>query len=100
MYYALPFLNSEDNKMGNVFYFEWEVNLIVFLQRLLLDTGKLGNAGKYIVSLFTLFGEEMFLIVILGFIYWCYNKYRIQHAYWYGFKCHDKKYFSKKKTIF
>ncbi|SEP92205.1 PAP2 superfamily protein [Lachnospiraceae bacterium RM5] len=60
--------------MGNVFYFEWEVNLIVFLQRLLLDTGKLGNAGKYIVSLFTLFGEEMFLIVILGFIYWCYNK--------------------------
>jgi len=53
---------------GNTFYFDFEVAFMEWLQNLL------GEAGKYIGTLFTLFGETMFLVVILIFIYWCYDK--------------------------
>lgn len=54
--------------MGNVFYFDWEVRLMTFLQDIM------GNAGTAIASFFTLFGEELFLVAILGFLFWSHNK--------------------------
>ena len=36
--------------------------------------GALGSLAKPIGSFFTMFGEEMILVAILGFLYWCYNK--------------------------
>lgn len=53
---------------GNTFFFPWETNLIQWLQ------SHLGGAGISILSLFSMFGEELLLILILGFIYWSYDK--------------------------
>lgn len=50
------------------FSFAWEVSLMEWLQ------GALGSLAKPIGSFFTMFGEEMILVAILGFLYWCYNK--------------------------
>lgn len=47
---------------------QWELDLIAWFQ---------ANRNSFLDALFqffTLFGEEMVLIVILGFLYWCYNK--------------------------
>lgn len=54
--------------MGNTFYFDWEVRLEEWLQ------GILGSAGGNILGFFTLFGESVFIVAILGFMYWCYDK--------------------------
>lgn len=54
--------------MGNVFYFNWEPALMVWLQDLL------GNTGATVASMVTMLGEEMVMVAILGFIYWCYDK--------------------------
>lgn len=54
--------------MGNTFFFEWEVRLIESLQ------GFGGSFGVAVASLFTTLGDEMALIAVLGFIYWCYDK--------------------------
>ena len=53
---------------GSTFFFEWEVNLMEWLQT------HLGGAGISIMSFFSMFGEELLLILILGFIYWSYDK--------------------------
>ena len=53
---------------GNTFFFPWEVNLMEWLQT------HLDGAGVSVVSLFSMFGEELLLILILGFLYWCYDK--------------------------
>lgn len=34
----------------------------------------LGETGTSIISLFSMFGEELFMIVVMGFIYWSLNK--------------------------
>ena len=54
--------------MGNTFYFEFEPVLMEWIQNML------GTIGVHIASLFTMFGEEVFLIVLLAFLYWCYDK--------------------------
>ena len=54
--------------MGNTFYFDFEPSLMEWLQNML------GTIGMYIASLFTMFGETLILISILGFMYWCYDK--------------------------
>ena len=54
--------------MGNTFYFNWEPELMVWLQNFL------GDAGASIATLATMLGEEIVLLAILGFIYWCYDK--------------------------
>jgi len=54
--------------MGNTFYFGWEVKLMESLQALL------GSAGAGVASVFSMFGEELVLILILGFTYWCWDK--------------------------
>lgn len=55
--------------MGNTFYFEWEVALQQWLQGM-IDS----EIGIAIVSFITMFGEELVMIAILGFLYWCYDK--------------------------
>ena len=53
---------------GNTFFFPWEVSLMEWLQ------GHIGSTGISIISLFSMFGEEILLVLFLGFIYWCYDK--------------------------
>ena len=47
---------------GITFFFQWEVNLIEWLQT------HIGSAGISVISLFSMFGEELMLILILGFV--------------------------------
>lgn len=47
---------------GNTFFFQWEVDLILWLQE------HIGNALISLITFFSLFGEEMVLILIIGFI--------------------------------
>ncbi len=54
--------------MGNTFYFEWEVRLMEWLQ------GMIGDAGAAVFSVISTLGEEIALICIFGFVYWCYDK--------------------------
>ena len=53
---------------GNTFFFPWEVNLMEWLQ------SHISGAGISVISLFSMFGEELLLILILGFAYWSYDK--------------------------
>lgn len=53
---------------GNTFFFQWEVSLMEWLQ------ANIGSTGISILSLFSMFGEELLLILLLGFIYWDYDK--------------------------
>ena len=54
--------------MGNIFYFNWEVSLMVFLQ------SAMGDFGVKLASFFSFFGKEMVVVAIVGFFYWCYDK--------------------------
>ena len=54
--------------MGATFYFEWEVQLIEWIQ------SHIGSFGQKLAEIFTFFGEEAILVAIIGFVYWCYNK--------------------------
>ena len=53
---------------GNTFFFPWEVSLMEWLQ------GHIGGAGSSVISAFSMFGEETLIIVILGLLYFGYNK--------------------------
>ncbi len=53
---------------SNTFFFQWEVNLMEWLQ------AHLGGVAISIISQFSLFGEEIPLILLLGFLYWSYDK--------------------------
>ena len=53
---------------GNLFFFNWEVQLITWLQT------HLGTAGASAASFISVFGEELICIAVLGFLYWCYDK--------------------------
>lgn len=54
--------------MGNTFYFEWEAQILRFLQSIL------GELGVKISEFVTMFGEELILVGVLGFLYWAYDK--------------------------
>ncbi len=54
--------------MDNVFYFNWEPQLILWLQQVL------GNFGAQIASFISAFGEELIMVALMGFIYWCIDK--------------------------
>lgn len=54
---------------GRTFFFNWEVALQEGLQSI---TGS--SAGIAIGSAMTMLGEEIVLILVLGFLYWCYDK--------------------------
>jgi len=53
---------------GNIFYFDWEIDLIEWLQN------TLGSVGKTIMQAFTLAGGEIFTLAVLLVIYFCYSK--------------------------
>ena len=53
---------------GISFAFDWEVRLMETLQ------SHLGSAGTVAASIMTMFGEELVLIAVLGFLYWCWDK--------------------------
>ena len=54
--------------MGNTFFFFWEPALMVWLQ------SHLGAFGLTLATIFSLFGEEMATILVLGFCYWGVHK--------------------------
>ena len=57
------------NLQGNTFFFPWEVSLMEWLQ------ANLGESFLKVISYLSLFGEEIVLILLLGFLYWSYNKH-------------------------
>ena len=54
--------------VGNTFFFQWEVQLMSWLQ------ANISGVGLSVISFFSMFGEEMFLVLILGFLYWSFSK--------------------------
>lgn len=53
---------------GNTFYFGWEVSLMEWIQ------SWLGTVGVSIATFFTMFGEDLICVAIIGFLYWCWDK--------------------------
>ena len=53
---------------GLTFYFDWEPVLMQWIQSIL------GSIGVKAAALFTILGDEMVVILIMGFLYWCYDK--------------------------
>ena len=53
---------------GNTFYFEWEVSMMQWIQ------SWLGTVGVTIASAFTMLGEDLVCVAIVGFLYWCWDK--------------------------
>lgn len=53
---------------GNTFSLTWEVTLMEWLQT------HIGSTGISALSLFSMFGEELLLILLVGFVYWSYDK--------------------------
>ena len=53
---------------GNTFFFPWEADLMVWLQRTLPDS------VISLISHVSFFGEEIFIVLVLGFVYWCWDK--------------------------
>ena len=56
--------------MYNVFQFEWEVRLIEFIQGFISNNLVL----YYLFSFFTSLGEEITTVLIMGLLYWYYDK--------------------------
>ena len=54
--------------MGTTFYFDWEISLITWLQ------AHCGAFGAALASFFTLFGEGLVIVGLLGFLYWALDK--------------------------
>ena len=54
--------------MGNTFFFTWEPALMVWLQ------SHLGSFGITLATIFSMLGEEMATILVLGFCYWSWKK--------------------------
>ena len=53
---------------GTVFFFPWEVRFMEWLQ------ASAGSIPGKIVPLFSMLGEELVMVAILGFLYWCWDK--------------------------
>ncbi|MBR4469833.1 MAG: phosphatase PAP2 family protein [Erysipelotrichaceae bacterium] len=56
--------------MGKIFQFDWEVSLILWLQKMILDKPFLRG---FFIAL-TQLGEPVFPVVVIGFLYWGYRK--------------------------
>ena len=54
--------------MGNTFFFQWEVDLMRFLQLYMNDV------IVKIMAILSMFGEELFLVFVLGLVYWVIDK--------------------------
>ena len=61
--------NIKDGYMNElVFYYDWEITLIKWLQ-ITLDP-----LGIQIAKFFTLCGDQVLYVLLLGFLYYCWNK--------------------------
>ena len=56
--------------IGNVFFFEWEIRLMEWLQAHISQSG----AGFWLLSNLSAFGEQLLLVVVMGFLYWGLDK--------------------------
>lgn len=54
--------------IGNTFFFQWEVSLMAWIQ------AHMGAGLTAVFSFFTICGEEIPMVVIIGFVYWSLNK--------------------------
>lgn len=54
--------------MGNTFYFGWEVELMEWIQ------SWAGPAWVRVFSFLTMFGEQLLMIAVMGFLYWGVDK--------------------------
>ncbi len=63
----MPFLTAVAAE-GNRFFLDWEIALMEWLQSH-LSAGAIGA-----LSQLSMFGEELMLIVVMGFFYWVYDK--------------------------
>ena len=54
--------------VGNTFFYQWEVSLILWLQ------ARMGSFGTTLASVLSAFGEELACVAVIGFLYWCYDK--------------------------
>ena len=53
---------------GSTFFFPWEVSLMEWLQ------ATLPESVIRVISVFSMFGEELLMVAVLGFLYWCWDK--------------------------
>ena len=56
--------------IGNNFFFDWEIRLMEWLQSAMGSEGPLLS----ILSSLSAFGEQLLLVVVMGFLYWGWNK--------------------------
>ncbi len=56
--------------IGNNFFFDWEIRLMEWLQSAVGSEGPLLS----ILSSLSAFGEQLLLVVVMGFLYWGWNK--------------------------
>ena len=54
--------------MGNTFYFQWEVDLIEWLQ------GAMGSAGETLAKVFSFIGGETISLLLMIIVLFCYKK--------------------------
>lgn len=62
------FLNAVVNAPGSYLSFDWEITLMEWLQ------AQLSPGAINAISQLSMFGEELLLIVVMGFFYWCFDK--------------------------
>ena len=56
--------------IGSIFYFNWEIQLMEWLQARIGSEG----LGFWLLSNLSAFGEQLLLVVIMGFLYWGLDK--------------------------
>ena len=56
--------------LGNNFFFDWEIRLMEWLQSAVGSEGPLLS----ILSSLSAFGEQLLLVLVMGFLYWGWNK--------------------------
>lgn len=54
--------------MGTTFYFEWEIRLMEYVQSFM------GPIAAKIMEIITFFGDDLCIVLFLGFVYWVYDK--------------------------
>ncbi len=59
-----------DETTGIILYYDWEMRLMEWLQDHIGSTG----IGAWLLSNLSAFGEQMLLVVIMGFLYWGLDK--------------------------
>lgn len=56
--------------IGNTFFYDWEIRLMEWLQARIGSEG----FGFWLLSNLSAFGEQLLMVVIMGFLYWGINK--------------------------